>query len=379
MRYFTVSRSLVAAVAFVAAGCGGAPPVATKSTPSAPKLAPFAATQIAAGREHACARTNDGNVFCWGANGAGQLGDGTTTNRLVPTKVAGLSGVTQVACGDAHSCARLENGTIRCWGDDTHGELGDGTTKNATSPVEVAGLSGVNQVELGGAQSCARKANGFIVCWGETIAGATTKEATPVFGMTEASELGVGALHACARISDKSVQCWGANNFRQLGVPRAADRGLPVNVPVLTKPVQLSLGRDHGCAHEDDGSMLCWGGGASCVPGEWSPGRVLAVKPARIPGLENVTSIAAGGDQACAIEKEGTVACARPKPGGGDDRSCVAERIAGLEKIASLALGDGFGCARDAGDAVWCWGKNASGQLGDGTTTDRPKPVRITR
>ena len=364
----------------LAGGCGA--PQTTSSAPATPpksKGAPLLATQIAAGREHACARTKDGNVFCWGANGAGQLGDGTTTSHAVPTQVVGLSGVTQVAAGDAHSCARLENGTLRCWGDNTHGQLGDGGTKSATSPVEVSGLVNVLEVAVGGAQSCARKVNGFVVCWGETVAGGTLKEATPVFGMTEASEIAVGARHACARIADKSVRCWGANNFRQLGVSRAADKGLPVNVPELTKPVQISLGRDHSCAREEEGVMRCWGGGTSCVPGEWTQGRVLAVRPAKIPGLETTTSIAAGGDQACAVEKEGTVACARAKPAGGDDRSCISERVAGLEKIVSLALGEGFGCGRDASDAVWCWGKNTSGQLGDGATADHAKPTRVTR
>ncbi len=364
----------------LAGGCGA--PQTTTSAPAAqpkPKGAPFLVMQVSAGREHACACSKDGNVFCWGANGAGQLGDGTMTSRAVPTQVAGLTGVTQVAVGDAHSCARLENGSIRCWGDNTHGQLGDGGTKNATSPVAVTDLANVLEVALGGNQTCARKGNGFVVCWGETLAGGTLKEATPVFGMTEASEIAVGALHACARIANTSVRCWGANNFRQLGVPRAAGRGLPVSVPELTKPVQISLGRDHSCAREESGVMRCWGGGTSCVPGEWTQGRVLAVRPAAIVGLEMTTWIAAGGDQACAIEKDATVACAHSKPGGGDDRSCVSERVPGLEKVVSLTLGDGFGCARDESDAVWCWGKNTSGQLGDGTTADHAKPTRVTR
>ena len=79
----------------------------------------------------------DGTVWCWGSNGDGQLGDGTTTTRLVPTRVVGITGALQVDAGGSHACALLAGGRIVCWGTNSSGQLGDGTTTNRSTPVAV--------------------------------------------------------------------------------------------------------------------------------------------------------------------------------------------------------------------------------------------------
>jgi alpha-tubulin suppressor-like RCC1 family protein len=86
------------------------------------------ARDVAAGLAHTCAVTADLSLVCWGANDAGQLGNGTTaaSPTTTPTPVAGLAGVASVAAGGAHTCARLVDGTVSCWGADTSGQLGDG-------------------------------------------------------------------------------------------------------------------------------------------------------------------------------------------------------------------------------------------------------------
>jgi alpha-tubulin suppressor-like RCC1 family protein len=81
---------------------------------------------------------SDGTVWAWANNDAGQLGDGTTTNRYSPVQVTGLSGVVAIAGGGAYSLAVKSGGTVWAWGDNGYGQLGNGTTNdNSTVPVQV--------------------------------------------------------------------------------------------------------------------------------------------------------------------------------------------------------------------------------------------------
>jgi alpha-tubulin suppressor-like RCC1 family protein len=108
--------------------------------------------QIALGLSHTCARQTNGRLLCWGDNFFGQLGDGSGTNVLTPpppTRVLDLRSVAEVALGGYHRCARQTNGRLRCWGWNGYGQLGDGTTTDRLSPVPVPGLGNVAQIALG--------------------------------------------------------------------------------------------------------------------------------------------------------------------------------------------------------------------------------------
>ncbi|WP_394835188.1 hypothetical protein LVJ94_52685 [Pendulispora rubella] len=356
-----------AVVFLVLSACGAhtrhAVPRIPRDVGPAPRGDALHAAAIVAGREHACARTAEGKVVCWGANTSGQLGDGTRTMRPRPVAVVGLDDADMLVAGDEHTCARrARDQSLLCWGQNAHGELGDGTTEGRPTPAVVTDLHAVLSVSAGGHMTCARKPNRYVLCWGEVHdPGSAVKAPTPVFGMTETEEVATGALHACARLSEpasgRNVRCWGSNRLRQLGVPHVVDRGLPVDVPHLETATQLALGHEHSCARTEQGAVRCWGGGLRCVPGEWFEGKRVAVKPGAIPGMENVRLVAAGGDQACAILPDGTVACAREKSATGD-RSCVSAPVAGLTSVTALALGEAFSCALKDDGTVWCWDKN---------------------
>ncbi|MFN5934883.1 MAG: RCC1 domain-containing protein, partial [Roseiflexaceae bacterium] len=128
---------------------------------------------IDTGMSHTCAATTD-TVWCWGDNQYGQLGDGTTTQRtraVQATKYQGgaLNGVTMLGLGETHSCA-LQQGSVWCWGYNGYGQIGDGTTTTRIAAVMVQGISNANAIDAGGRLSCAL-AQGIPYCWGEYAAG----------------------------------------------------------------------------------------------------------------------------------------------------------------------------------------------------------------
>ena len=98
------------------------------------------AVSVSAGFSHTCALLSDTSVACWGHNNYGQIGDGTTTTRLVRVAVAGISNVTAVAAGDNYTCALISDTSVACWGRNDFGQLGDGTTQSRSTPVPVVGL-----------------------------------------------------------------------------------------------------------------------------------------------------------------------------------------------------------------------------------------------
>jgi hypothetical protein len=137
---------------------------------------PFTATidsAVAGGGEHSLALKNDGTVWAWGHNVYGQLGDGSTTTRLTPVRVSGLTQVIAIAAGEGHSLALKSDGTVRAWGHNVYGQLGDGITTNSSSPVTVSGLTGViSAIAAGGGHSLALKSDGTVVwAWGYNAYG----------------------------------------------------------------------------------------------------------------------------------------------------------------------------------------------------------------
>jgi alpha-tubulin suppressor-like RCC1 family protein len=128
---------------------------------------------VAAGAYHSCALNAYGRARCWGFNYSGQLGDATTTDSPVPVWVSGTSlGVTVIAPGGYHTCQLNGIGNARCWGANGSGQLGDGTTTDSSVPVDVSGLSsGGAVIAAGGFHGCAVIPGGGIECWGNNFYG----------------------------------------------------------------------------------------------------------------------------------------------------------------------------------------------------------------
>ncbi len=239
----------------------------------------FAATQLAVGDAHACARLTSGELRCWGDNERGQLGDGTTTARATPVQVVGLRDATQLTAGGSFTCARLRDATLRCWGMNGSGALGDGTTIDRLTPATVRGLTDVAEVRAGNWNTCARQSSGAVWCWGSSAFGVlgegTTSRSEPVrvLDFADTLQLAVGRFHACARRRDDSLWCWGRSFFGEAGPAPESGRVLrPTRVPDLPAARDLALGTLRTCILTDNRRWRClgapWPGSSTSAPAE---------------------------------------------------------------------------------------------------------------
>jgi alpha-tubulin suppressor-like RCC1 family protein len=345
---------------------------------------------IAAGWWHTCALTSGGGVKCWGGNEYGELGDGTTADKPTPVDVAGLgSGVQAIAAGWGHTCALTSGGGVKCWGYNSSGELGDGTTANKLTPVDAVGLgSGVQAITAGNWHTCALTNGGGVKCWGrndigELGDGTTADKTTPVdvVGLGSGVQaIAAGTSHTCALTSGGGVKCWGHNQYGRLGDGTTADKSTPVDVAGLGSGVQaIAEGWGHTCALTSGGGVKCWGGNWDRQLGDGTYAW-LKQTPVDVVGLgSGVQAIAAGWGHTCALTSGGGVKC-----WGYNNKYSQLELgptpvdVVGLGSgVQAIAAGEYHTCALTSGGGVKCWGWNKYGQLGDGTTADKPTPVDV--
>jgi alpha-tubulin suppressor-like RCC1 family protein len=223
---------------------------------------------VSTGRGHACASTRNKEVFCWGTNALGQLGDPALATSNKPAKIpAGLPAerAISIAAGGFHTCAAFEGGKVFCWGRNDFGQVGVTVSQKETSPREVTLPKAAEQVVAGDLFTCARLVDKSVTCWGAGVSGqlgngASVNTATPVpvSGIATAIDLGAGFEHVCAVLADKTVACWGANGNNQLG-NGGPNSNVPVAVAGLMDAVQVEGGNVHSCAILTAGGVRCWG------------------------------------------------------------------------------------------------------------------------
>ena len=294
---------------------------------------------VSAGLSFTCGLTQSGDAWCWGDNAAGELGDNLSASRATPALVRSPVAFAQLATGTDFACGLSATGAAYCWGENAWATLGDGTKTRHAAPAPVKGGHSFRSLTTGGHFACGLT-DGPVYCWGAiglTIPSDAQAALGPVpLGDQESAALAsltAGFTHACGLTVDGVALCAGTNGSGQLGDGTTVDRAAPVQVTGGLRFRTLTAGNNFTCGIGMDGFAYCWG--------------------ANTFGQLGTAATAAG-------------------------RTAPA-RVGGTLPFATLVAGQNHVCGSLNDGKTYCWGWNASGQLGDGTTANRSAPTLVTR
>ena len=386
-------------------------------------------SQVSAGNRHTCAIGTNGEAYCWGSNNSCQLGDNDErcVDRTTPVAVfrgaipTGVS-VQQILAGGSHTCAFGSNNKVYCWGSNGNGALGNGTTINLSrTPVAVA--QGhipddvtIQQISTNYSHTCTLGSNNEAYCWGwnyygqlgDSTSGSVNNKNTPVAVAqghipddVTIQRISAGNSHTCALDSDDKAYCWGYNYYGQLGdetsggdaskiTPIAVSQG---NLPDNAVIQQIVVGTYHTCALDLTGQAYCWGYNYHGQLGdETTIDRVapVAVAQGHIPDNVTIKQLSTVGHFVCALGSDNKVYCWGDNSHGqlgdgtsGSDANKAAPVAVSQGAIPTnvivqqISTGFSHACAIGSNNQVYCWGYNYYGQLGSGNKVDSSTPIAV--
>ncbi len=379
-------------VGLIASACLATdPPI---DDPVLPELVTFQA--VAAGALHSCGLTLRNEILCWGANSTGQLGTGDDVFRTIPWPVAhGTTEFSLVVPGAAHTCALSVDNDVFCWGANNAGQLGLGNLSEiqVSVPVEVGGGRSYSGVAAGGAHSCALSTSRTAFCWGNgaqgqlgtgVVLGDPRPFPDSVIGDISFKSITAGTDHTCGLAVGGEAYCWGLGRNGRLGVgstenmaePSQAGNGMPFS--------EISAGDTHTCAIGLDGMAYCWGDGSQ---GQLGTGGVDASDvPVPVAGGLVFDKISAGGGYSCGVAGSGEAYC-----WGRNELGQLGEGTL-LDRYEPTLVGDGMTfhtvtaglgllgtatCGMGTDGIAYCWGDGLGGQTGTGNPIVATSPIRV--
>ena len=341
-------------------------------------------TKVAGGLSHTLAIDSEGNLWAWGDNRYGQLGDGTITDKIVPMQIKQGTKFKEISAGNFYSLAIDSEGNLWTWGSNDSGRLGDGTTTQRISPVQIKSGTKFKEISAGIEHSLAIDSEGNLWAWGNNMYGqlgdgTTTQKISPVQikSGTKFTQIS-GANHSLAIDEEGNLWTWGWNAYGQLGDGTKEDKTLPMQITNGIKFVKIAAGNISNGAIDEEGNLWTWG---TNIHGQLGDGtNVDKLIPTQV--LKNIkfSSIVSGVNSFSAIDiyqnmwswgynEEGNV--------GDGTTTNRSEPIIIKTKIKEIFRGSIHSFAIDIGKNLWAWGWNAYGQLGDGTTTSRLVPTEM--
>ncbi len=349
-------------------------------------------TRITAGYKMTCGIRTSAELYCWGDNEHGQVGDGTSENRDAPTAIGMNLEWNSVYSMVDHSCGILTNKIGVCWGNNEHGQVGDGTSVNRNAPTAIIAQNVLTKVDGGFQHSCAITISKEIKCWGRNQfgqlgSGDDVNQLAPIGINAQQAwmDITAGSYHTCGTTISNQAYCWGLNQFGQLGNGTTTNRNSPGQVSEGILWISINAGLYHTCGINQSGEAFCWGLndknqlGSTRNQSQWP-------YPDKVKTENQWISISAGRSHSCGLTDTGEALCWGGNQYGQLGDSTQIDRalpisVHGNHTWKNVEAGIRHTCGVTTTGMGYCWGNNLDGQLG--TYTDLiqsyPKKVVITK
>ena len=335
---------------------------------------------VSAGYYYSVAIKNDGTLWAWGRNSGGQLGDGTTVSKKVPTRIGSANNWTAVSAGGGTTVAIKADGTLWAWG----AYPGDGTTVAKRVPTQIGGSANWASVSAGGTHALATKTDGTLWAWGTNtagqlgngFAGPDWKVPTQIGSATTWAAVSAGHEHSVAIRTDRTLWGWGYNRSGQLGDGTTVSKNVPTRIGTGATWASVSASSYSTHATKTDGTLWAWGSGSYGILGDGTTADKAV--PTQIGAATNWAAVSAGGSGVVARKTDRTLWA-----WGG---SSIVLRDAGFgvpTQTGSAAnwtvasAGAFHALALQTDGSLWAWGANSDGEVGDGTSIAKNAPIHI--